>query len=308
MSYDDEVMRALLTRRRDTLTALEGKARVEDDWRDTQRHYSEAARNAYGHPHADLHTLSGVDQAELADDERIPTRPTPITIQRATIGRSATVSSGQIVSIIQWNGRKDETQSLTIDFARGAANSQGTTWPTGLDSTGKTYSYLPFALVRAGSDGFTWPVQVQLDIGRGTRITLAASYCEVLVGMDSPPIVPSGHYAAGSMLLGAQIGFYSATSLAPVTRTLVGYLAPAGTQTFTIPERANFLLPVQESDALGVTTLEVQDAGGTTITALTFAAGGMIAPLPLPDDAYQVKVTNAGGNAAYYRLPFQLAL
>lgn len=200
-------------------------------------------------------------------------------------------------TVVLWQGKKVEAQAFTVDA--------GVTTVPALSSG---VSCRPFGIITYGSDGFQ--MSFTFDVQLGVRLTGVGNYCSVLVGMGAP----RSTLDSGVMTIGASLGFFAATSQAPVTFStyldaLAAAPAPAAASTTQIarPSRASFLLPPQASDPNGSTQLDFYDYSGAIVNTLLFANGTVVAPIPLFGEIASVAVTNRGANVGNFRLPWQLS-
>lgn len=234
-------------------------------------------------------------------------RLVPQSMDLAAFGQGRTVSSGKTVGLLRWNGQPDENLVLTIDFSRDSSNSGAEEYPTARDPSGTPYDYAPYAIVSSGAGNFTGQA-FEIDIGSGTRITLAGSAFNVAVGMDAP--LPG--FAAGTMKLGAIVGVFSAHTTAPAIRTRRTGAVPGGGGDLSgphfVPSRATQLLPPRCSRSDGQGRIKIVDASGATLDEWGFASGMVVAAAPLPLGAFAAYVTNTGTYGTSYQLPFQLAV
>ncbi len=148
----------------------------------------------------------------------------------------------------------------------------------------------------------------EIDIDLGGRVVLPGRNITISLAMDA---ALSG-YAPGTMTLGAYVGLFAATSVAPVKRTRRTGLVAAGTSSaaLLIPPRSKQIMPIRCSSPLAVGTAHVQDGFGNDLDAFSFAAGTLIASVPLPLGAYQIVIdnTSGGGLAVSFQAPFQIAV
>jgi hypothetical protein len=203
-------------------------------------------------------------------------------------------------SVVLWQGSKTEAQAFSVDV--GVVTSP---------AIGTQVSCRPYGIITYGSDG--WQNSYRFDIGQGTRLTGVGNYCSVLVGMDAPGFgLPSGQ-----MTLGAGLGTFAATSLAPVT--LTSYVEGIrvvpdlnNNVDVVMPVKAKLLLPPQCSDVNTLTQIDFYDIAGNLLYSLQFLSGTIVSPIPLSNDFAYVKVTrlstSSGPVYATYRLIWQLAL
>lgn len=259
-----------------------------------------------------------VHESELPG-QYVSIQPHTFLNKDATLGRSAMITYNpteeqktqgiqQMQTVAFWQGSKTESQAMTVDF--------GNTLPPVSPSSPKapsTVSARPFAIVQYGADGNTQN-SVIVDIGLGRRATVVGNYISVLVGMDPPPV---GQTAAVPVLtLGASIGTFTAHSIAPITRTVyIDNLAAATvSEFFVIPQRAVQLLP--PFAASPTDTLEVFFGAYNGVTVAEWRCvyspnTPFLSPIPVPADAYFVRVRSAQGVAfpsVGIKLPFELSL
>ena len=306
------------------------KSAILDDFEETEKEHAQAHAEV-GHL-GDMEILARRNQIHDAKrfGDRISIAPRSVR-QTTRLGNSAVVRFNpndedralgiQATStVILWQGEKPEAQTVTIDVGRYPGGSAGVTYPNALAPfdpafpTGQPYGYRPYAELQYAVDGYLSEV-IRFDIGRGQRITLAAHYVSVIVGMEAPlrVINASGDnvpQVPGSMRLGGSLGFFAASSVSPPMNTVALNLLPSGTPSppIIIPPRASFLLPIQSSGLGDTVDVVIQDVQGFPVGHYSFTAGvPVVNPIPLGNDAYQIVVTNTG-HAANLRIPFQLAL
>lgn len=232
-------------------------------------------------------------------------RIVPSSIERASTGLWKTVSSGQVVPAGNWNGIPGDEMVWTVDFVVQMKNGSGTAFPQAKNSTSKPYDYAPYAIVTSGS-GDVGGEPFEVDIDMGGRITLPGRNIAISLAMDA---ALSG-YVAGTMTLGAYVGLFAATSVAPAKRTRrTGSIAVNGSSAaIQIPTRAKQLMPLRSSNKNAVGTMHIQDASGADLDAWTFTSGGIVASVPLPLGAFQFVIDNTGTVDAAFQAPFQLAV
>lgn len=195
-------------------------------------------------------------------------------------------------TVVLWQGTKVEAQSFTIDVG-----------VTGVPALNSGVSCRPFGIVTYGSDGYQ--MSFTFDVNLGVRLTGVGNYCSVLVGMGAPRAgVPSG-----VMSIGASLGFFAATSQAPVTFTnYVDGLVAAGASTpIARPSRGSFILSPQSSDVNGQMQLDFIDYAGSIRTSLFFASGTVVSPIPVAPEIAGVVLNNKGANTANFTIPWQLS-
>lgn len=220
-------------------------------------------------------------------------------------GKSLTAPILPEVQVCRWDGENDETLPVTITVGR-VENSGGILFPYPGQLPGTIANYRPYGRLRYGVRGYAQDT-ITMDIGRGFQFCIAASFVYFSVGMD----VPLNGTNGGAMQLGASLGWFESRTSAPIMRTVyIDALAVLGITTITIPVFAQTLLPPMSSDqsANASISLNFQTVDGTSVGYLKFAPGTVVAPIPLPNDAYQIQVTNLAGALSNIRLPFQLAL
>jgi hypothetical protein len=249
-------------------------------------------------------------QSVRTDKLRMSITPESIT-DKTALGRQITVKyaptqADKLINItdadtvVLWQGSKTEAQAFSVDV--GVVTSP---------AIGTQVSCRPYGIITYGSDG--WQNSYRFDIGQGTRLTGVGNYCSVLVGMDAPGFgLPSGQ-----MTLGAGLGTFAATSLAPVT--LTSYVEGIrvvpdlnNNVDVVMPVKAKLLLPPQCSDVNTLTQIDFYDIAGNLLYSLQFLSGTIVSPIPLSNDFAYVKVTrlstSSGPVYATYRLIWQLAL
>jgi len=222
-------------------------------------------------------------------------------------GANAGVAAFQEVEVVKWDGNGNgEALPCRVSISR-LTGGQGATFPSGNDGAGNTFVYRPFAHIFWGTGERGQLNEAYCDVGRGIQFTISASHLYVNVGMDAPP---TGAFLAGSMYLNGHGAFFAGQSQAPVQRTIyIDALTNASNSTFIVPLFATSLLPPMNSVFVGTYTLDFLDNNGNVISSLgPIAGGGIIEPIPLPDDVYQIKVTNNSGGTQNYRFPFLLSL
>lgn len=229
-------------------------------------------------------------------------------------GVAGPVVAKQEVEIVRWDGNGNgEAVPCRVSISRlvGGANATFPTGPTGAVNT--YYNYRPFFHAFWGSGERGQVNEVYGDVGRGIQFTVNACHIYVNVGMDpftaQTSLFGTVNYQPGAMYLNGHLGFFAGVSGAPVTRTTyIDQIAGSATSTIIVPLFAQYLLPPQSTATSGTVQIDFQDNSGTTIYSLNFATGGVISPIPIADDVYQVVLTNNTGADAGFRLVFQLSL
>ncbi len=210
-------------------------------------------------------------------------------------GPVASVQEGQV---IRWDGN-DNGEALpcrvAISRISGGANAN-------FPSAG--FSYRPFFHALWGSGERGQLNEAFGDVGRGVQFTVNASHVNITVGMD----VPVAGQTPGAMYLNGSLAFFAGGSQAPVQRTV--YVDALNTNTtFTVPLFATSLLPPQTTVFTGTYTLDFQDVSGNTKYTLgPLAGGGIVYPIPIGQDIYQIKVTTNSGGPISYEFIFQISL
>lgn len=232
-------------------------------------------------------------------------RIVPDSVERASTGLWKTVSSGQVAPAGNWNGLPGDEMVWTIDFVVQMKNGLSTAFPQARDSTSAPYDYAPFAIVTPGS-GEVGGESFEVDIDTGGRLVVPGRNIAISLGMD----VALTGYAAGTMTLGAYVGLFAGTSIAPVKRTrrtgLVNALASS--TALIIPTRAKQLMPIRCSSAVATGTCHIQDVSGDDLDVFNFTSGSMVASVPLPLGAYQCVINNSTSAAVSFQVPFQIAV
>lgn len=228
-----------------------------------------------------------------------------------TGGFSGAVVAKEEAEVIRWSGESRDALPCRISISPLIGGS-GATYPTGGNGS-NSYSYRPYFRARWGSGERGTAHEVVGDIGRGVQFTVSATNVNVNVGMGAftPTVAvgPSATYVAGAMYLNANMAFFAGGSAAPVTRTLhVDEIVDDATADLVIPLFAKYLLPVQCTNVTGQSRLDFLDNNSNILYSLLYSNGGLIAPIPISDDAYSVRLTNSSGGTAGYRLVFQLIL
>lgn len=226
-------------------------------------------------------------------------RIVPDSIERASTGLWKTVSSGQVVPVGNWNGLPGDEMVWTIDFVVQAKNGKATEYPLAVAD------YAPYAIVTAGG-GDVGGESFEVDIDTGGRVVLPGRNLAISLAMDTPL---SGH-AVGTMTLGAYVGLFAATSVAPVKRTrrTGTIVSGASSSALLIPSRSKQLMPIRCSTTTAQGTVYIQDVSGENLDAWTFVSGGIVASVPLPLGAYQFVIDNTGAASAAFQVPFQIAV
>ncbi len=246
-----------------------------------------------------------------ADNVQAPTVNTnPESAYRAVLGNQYVLTSGhEVGSVVSWRGNDRESRYVTVMCTRAVAADSG--YPSPTSGSGIALSYRPYIKVRFGTRGNTTIVEV--DLNRGTQVTVVGASVYVDLGMDPAPVSgPSGvAYTAGTMLLGCSMGWGATSRFVPNTRTR--YLDNIfGLTNVIIPTCAQTLLPVQYSGLSATLQLDVKDAAGTVLYSLQVTpTTPMTQPLPLANDAYSIDVTPTGTTSVATinaRLVFALTL
>lgn len=211
----------------------------------------------------------------------------------------------QETTVVRWDGDPGEMQTVTIDGWIQTSGGGGT-YPAGTNAAGTFYSYRPFMHAFFGSSRGA-PAEVYVDIGRGAQFSVATNFLVVNVGMDQPcPANPTE--VAGSMVLGASMGFRQTNHQSPLLRTvyinnqaggggIVSYLIPlfaSRLEAFITTTPANWTLSMR---TLGSNTL-------ATITGSQLASNAVA----LPGNAWSIAVANNGGAPDSASLVFSLLL
>jgi hypothetical protein len=275
------------------------------DFLDFLEERAEAYRQV-GSPYDDMDVIAR--HAEI-HEERTPGLPrvsiTPKSVTMSTrLGDQATIKwdpteADKLAGIkrtntlVQWQGTKEESQAITIDTA--ILDQPQTENVTG--------GPRPYSIISFGADGAK--VDVEADIGQ--RITVVGSYVGILVGMNPPR---STDFTKGQITVGASIGFFAAPSVAPVICTrYIDNLDVGVTQRIVRPTKAMYLQPMQSNLQSGTATLTFYALDGSVPQyVVDYINSAQNVPIPLTADIYFIDVTNTGGGAANFRLPFQLSL
>lgn len=235
-------------------------------------------------------------------------RIVPSSIERASPGFWKTVSSGQVVSTGNWNGLPGDEMVWTVDFIVQALNGSSTAYPTAKNTTvypAVPYDYAPYAIIVAGG-GAVGGEPFEVDVDTGGRIVVPGRNLAISLAMDA---ALTG-YTAGTMTIGAYVGLFAATSVAPVKRTRrTGSIASgASSSALLVPPRSKQLMPIRCSTTSAAGTIHIQDASGADLDAWTFTSGTIVASVPLPLGAYKFVIDNTGTAAASFQVSFQLAV
>lgn len=232
----------------------------------------------------------------------------------ATLGRSGTfryaptsqdVDAGiqQSATLAFWQGQPHESQALSIDLSLVALPMPIGVLPA--PSPGIDVSARPYGIVTYGSDGAI--VSVRFDAGFGTRFNVSGSYVSIVAGMQAPMT----GVAPGTLSFSASIGAFASPSQAPVTLTEYLDALPNGATSAPIqrPQHASQILPVLSSSTAGTALLTFygQGAGGALLS-FSYPIGQLLQPIPLPSEVQYVTLKNLTGQAANFRLMFQLSL
>lgn len=219
------------------------------------------------------------------------------------------------ISIVDWQAEDGRPCQVTVEAGILAQGGPGS-FPFATDPSGNPYVYRQRCQVIMGSPGTMQDVFF-IDLNRGQRFTATASYMAVSAEALAPPTSMAGvggtTFVGGSVVAVGSIGYGIAISRAPTVLTL--YADDMAVQpltnssiVFRIPPRANFLLPVYGSDYTGSFALSFQDVFGTSLGVLAFNSGQLIAPIPIPQDAFQVLLANTGATNTNTRLIFQISV
>ena len=304
---------------------------VKDDFEEQEQHFAEAY-SKFGHHGNDMLVKAGRNEAAAApggqqtgaaasDVQRVC--PIPISVESQRLGNigqfkwadsANPLTSDEIAAgvktddtLVLWQDVKSVAQALTVDV--GLIKGE---FPPNPPVFIQKNDCRPYGIVEYGTDGYH--SVVPFDVGVGTRFTVAGNYCSVSVGMDPPR--PST--SPGLLTLGASLGFYSAQSMAPVTRTVYVDDLPVNTPAYIArPLKSVALLPpVGPGGGFGGVpavnvTLEFFGWASERITSLTFDIGTIVCPIPLSNDVAAIILIPNTGIAKLpenYRLVFQLAL
>lgn len=202
-------------------------------------------------------------------------------------------------TVILWQGNKFESQTMTVDIGILQPLPQQTT------TLGTVTAY---AQIEYGADGAKELVYV--DVGFGTRLTVAGNYLSVLVGVKDPYNVGTVSYPP--IVVSASMGFFAATSTAPVIYTeFVNQLADNAQVRLQRPFRSAVMYPPQlwpqGKCQIDFATLS------QTVSRYNFdttTANQTTAPIVLSNDTFYIGVRNTSGDGfpRAIRLIFQLAL
>lgn len=298
----------------------EGNGEFFSEWDQLVADQQATALNPDGSPANDLQQNAYFAQLQKQERNKeaphVNELPSSIT-EMSVLGGQATLTSGQLAKeAVYWSGGNDEARTVTITLGR-VPSIPAPGFPTAGPVTPVSYYYYsPFAVIRWGTRGYNHSAVV--DVGRGNQITVSGSSVYVDLGMD--PIITGAAitYVAGTMQLGATLGFNARQSIQPVTRTVaIGLLANNTlSNPVVIPDFAQTLTayvnPVNGGALAGFSLIIViRDASGAAaIYSQSYTAPSQIQPIVLSDDAYDVVVvqSNTSANAMPVRLIFGLAL
>jgi hypothetical protein len=304
---------------------------------DTHRAMVELGPDAALSSNAAINALAERRANDTEDSRYMSVQPRTFLNRDTTLGRSTKIKFNptddeklngvkQSETVAFWQGRKQESQAMSVDF--------GLVLPPPIDVGPESKLVSPpvidsrlFSRIQYGADGNTQNEAV-LDVRLGQRITVVGNYISVLVGMDPPRhYEPPGTdetigITVPTVVMGASIGSFAAPSLAPVTRTLYFDQLPGGipSSAVPIPQRAVTLLPPLASSPTDTLTIEFLTFNGVTIgtwQSVNSPNTPFWTPFPVPTDAYFLRVTSAQGVPSNppliggrngLRIPFELSL
>jgi hypothetical protein len=196
-------------------------------------------------------------------------------------------------TVILWQGNKFESQTMTVDIGVNKPLPEG---------IGDNTPLRPYAQIEYGADGFREIITI--DVGFGTRLTMAGNYLSVLLGMGPAP------GTGPAIVIGASMGFFAATSTAPVTYTqYTDGLASGSRDVFQRPFKSTVMYPPQ-CNQLGTYEVRFYSTQGT-LAVFKFdntVTNPVLSPIIIPNDVYKIEVKNTGALSASFRTVFQLAL
>ena len=213
-------------------------------------------------------------------------------------------SVGRSFPVLDFSKPRMQPRAFTLTV--GLSNSGGGTYPTPIDpATGLPYCYRCVVNLSYGVAGYTTR-QIQFDLGQ--QVSFAGNFANATVEM----LVPPTGYVAGSLMVGAALGFGATMGQSPVVCTRYFDALGAGlTAATAVPPRARAILPVQMSDDTnGQARMRLLDTNGALITGFLFGCGAMVGPMPMNSmgDAYMIQITNTGPIAQNFRIPVQISL
>lgn len=234
--------------------------------------------------------------AARSASQAMPVNPRSANFRNAVGGAVATVSSGaQSAPVVWFQGDDEEMQLWTVTIQ---PIPRTNTYPI------SGQSFRPFGSIVFGTR--VAPITIEVDPG---TYTVGGSAVFVSVGMRA---APSG-LTAGTLDIAAYLaaGARQSSSSATVTSYIDGLASSTNATAIVIPPLAKALLPVQMEDGAGTgqVRLSFRNTSGTVVSRLDISSpGGMISPLPLAPDFFDVIVRNTGANTEEIRLCWELAL
>jgi len=225
----------------------------------------------------------------------------------------------QSATILDWQSEDGQPHVVTIELGR-IASGGGASFPRGMldpdPSTGqlRPLSYRGAFQVLVGTPGTMQDV-FYLDIGRGQRLTVAASYVAITAEALPPPtaLTPDGPltFQPGSMTVAAGLGYGAAFSMAPLYYTqYIDLFEPDDVRELVIPPWANTIASVRCSDPTTQLRIDVQDNAGLVIQTIGPYANSVVPfpSVPIPGDAYAIQVKNvlSVGETVEARVVYQI--
>lgn len=223
-------------------------------------------------------------------------RQNPLSAVKENLGSVVNLPAGKTVEVARWTG--DDIETTAVSILLGPVDALPL-------ATGVLGAFRPFAILQWGTKGFQ--IQAEIDIGRGTQLTINASSVVVMVGLANN--TPSTNILA----LSGMISFQPCVRTAPITRTQFYTLgAGAHTDPIAIPAFAKSFT-IWRDDALMDVSVSVDDFGGTTIYTAEREANATSSEtesekFSLPGDAAYIEVFNNGASGVNIRIVFELAL
>jgi hypothetical protein len=223
----------------------------------------------------------------------------PSAVEKRLGGNVTLTPDSNLVSkpVFLWEADDDaETGPCTVTF--------GMVTSPGIES-GAVSALRPFAELFWGTYGNF--LKAEVDIGRGTQLTVNASVVGVDLGLDAISVAD----ATNPVNMSAFLSFRQCVRTAKLMRTkyIDSQATGAGNAVkITVPPFANFVLPVQMSDLNGVVQFDAIDSSGTIRFSLSINNGIQITPIPLTADIVQIKITTTSATTQHVRVPFELSI
>jgi hypothetical protein len=207
----------------------------------------------------------------------------PASVLHGSLGNQVSVTTGQRVQVVNWNGDDSETTDLTVTLFP-ISRVSDVTQPIGIRA---------FGIVQFGTRGSLATVEV--DIGKGCQFTVSGSSITVQVALDTISVLPPT--ITDTVFLSGMLSFKPILRTQQITRTLYADLT-GSFGTFQVPNFAKSV-SLWKEDYTAAILMEFLDSSGATRYKYTIAAGPSVGklfePVPLGGDIYQIRLSYVGG-------------